>query len=71
MGTNLAAVIQMRELLHIRNSKEYVAWIYDKDQPRDLEAENPSARYACVSMLGPFRTKDAAIRACHAIGIGD
>ena len=71
MGTNLAAVIQERGYPHLRNLREYVAWIYDKDKPRDLDAEDPCARYACVSMLGPFRTKDAAIRACHAIGIGD
>jgi hypothetical protein len=67
---NLAAVVQQIEYMNIRNSKQYVAWIYDKDQPRIPDSEDIHALYSCVDMLGPFKTKDAAIRACTDIGIG-
>lgn len=62
----LAAVIQKREHLTIRNSVEYVAWLYDKDRPRDLEAECPSARYASVGFVGPYRQIGLAVRDAEA-----
>jgi hypothetical protein len=63
---NLAAVIQRREHLTIRNSAEFVAMIYDKDRPRDPEADHPCARYAFVDLIGPFRSAHAARAAAEA-----
>lgn len=62
---NLAAVIQKRELLSVRNSTEWVAWMYDKDRPRDLGGDD-MARYEHVGMLGPYRSQLKAITAAEA-----
>jgi hypothetical protein len=56
---DLAAVIQTQSYAHIRGVS-YVAWIYDKDQPRNPEADDPTSRYACIDMLGPFATQEQA-----------
>ena len=67
--TNLAAVIQKQTYPHIRGAS-FVAWIYDKDQPRQIDAEDPTSRYACIDMLGPFDTQRKATGAAS-VRIGD
>ena len=54
-----AAVIQRVDYRNIR-ARSFTVWVYDKNKPRMPEAEEPHARYECVSMLGPFKTFQVA-----------
>lgn len=39
---------------------EYLVCLYDTQAPRLPNSPRPELRYACVNMLGPFRSLEAA-----------
>lgn len=39
---------------------DYAVYLYDADKPRQLEADNPAARYELVRAVGVYPTKTGA-----------
>ena len=43
-----------------RSSSDHLVWEYDESRPRNLEAEDPRARFAVKRFLGNFPTFEQA-----------
>ena len=61
---NILAIIQSRDSHHLA-SADYFVHIYDKSRPRNINADNPCARYGFIMSLGPFVSKEHAARVAY------